>query len=141
MVVQGSLNNIIGQSLSLNRAILLNASVFIALSLSAYIFYKWAPDSILQYFPEFLRLKNSETETIPFKLWYLIPGICGFTLVMGLPLSIQNIGPAKTFVVLISSQIIFSLGSDYWVFHKTPSLTKLAGALLTLAGAVLSILA
>lgn len=73
-----------------------------------------------------------------FAWWWMLPGILGMIFVMGVPLSIQHIGASQTFVLLVSSQMLFSLGWDYWVLHLAIPWTRIAGIGLAVAGALIA---
>jgi uncharacterized membrane protein YdcZ (DUF606 family) len=52
-------------------------------------------------------------------------------------MALHHIGPSRTFVLLVGSQILLSVVADQWLFGADPSWTKWLGAGLALAGAVL----
>lgn len=130
VVLQGSLNKQIGLQLGLSTAVLINSAVFFLFSLFLFFSTKLYPSL----FPEYLRIKPMNEN---FQTWYLIPGICGFLLVLGLPWSIQKLGVAKSIILLISSQVLIGILWDKFIFHAEPSLLKLVGAVITLLGAIL----
>ncbi len=137
VVLQGILNRKIGGAIGLSSAVFINALVFLALSAGILLASYMKP----QLFPDFLRVpetpwKNA-LEPGGASLWlYWIPGFCGFLLVLGVPFAIQSIGPSKTFVVLVSAQIAFSVLLELVIqSHWNP--WKLLGAALAMAGAYL----
>jgi uncharacterized membrane protein YdcZ (DUF606 family) len=129
VVLQGTLNKKIGESIGLVSAVFINAAIFFILSGILYVVSRWNPSLL----PDFLRPKGSLTIE---KSWYLVPGICGFVLVTGLPIAIRQLGPAKSFILLISSQILVSLIFDHILGNNTTGL-KVAGALLILIGSMM----
>ena len=130
VVTQATLNRQMGSQLGLSTAVAINAAVFLILSLGIYAIAKYTPTIV----PEFFQIQKP---TENFKLSYLIPGTCGFLLVMGLPWSIQTLGPSTSFVLLITAQIILSVILEATTSAAPPSLWKALGALLVLAGATL----
>jgi len=131
VVTQGVLNRKIAGDWGLSSAIFLNAVVLLVISLVFISGAKWMP----QIFPEFLRLQNLEMENA--KWWFLIPGLCGFFIVLGVPWSLQNNGPSKTFILLIVSQVVFSLLFEKFVFESSVSILKIVGACVAVLGAIL----
>lgn len=129
VVLQGVLNRDIGETWGLGSAVLLNAFIFFICALIIFIWGKWAPDSL----PSYLRyIENREI-----KWWYVLPGICGFFLVLGLPWSMKNIGAPRSFILLITVQIVCSVLVDRFVYQGAFNMLKFAGALLAIAGSVL----
>lgn len=131
VVVQGVLNRRIGADWGMPAAVLLNALIFFAVSLALYGWAKFSPEST----PSLLRLPENHVRSM--ELWYLIPGLCGFILVLGMPISLHQNGPTKTFILLIASQIIFSLGLEKFITGEFPGILKISGALLAVIGATL----
>lgn len=134
VVIQGLLNRWIGVQFGLATAVLINAAVFFVLSLCFYAMAHYTPNLV----PEFLQVKSSSE---PFKISFLIPGICGFLLVLGLPWALQNIGTAGTFLTLIATQIFVSFLMDLFYFEMPFSIVKAIGAGLIFVGGLLTILA
>jgi transporter family-2 protein len=133
VVTQGHLNRDISLSLGLPTAVAINAGVFFVFSLLFYVVVRVSPD----FFPDFLRVRTG-MRSIP--LWYLIPGICGFVLVLGLPWAFNNLGSAKTFILLVAAQVLFSLVWDFFISEIPLSKPVFAGAALTLVGASIAVL-
>lgn len=137
VVLQGILNRKIGSTIGLSTAVLINALVFVVLSGALFGLSYLKP----QIFPEFLRLPPSPLKSAladgGAPLWlYWIPGFCGFLLVLGVPFAIHAIGPSKTFVVLVSAQIAFSVLLELAVQSQLNP-WKLLGAGLAMVGAYL----
>jgi len=127
---QAILNRRISESLGLASAVLINASVFFLAALLLWVGTRLVPEL----FPDFLKPGDGEFEA---KVAWIVPGICGFLWVLGAPWALQNLGPSRTFILLIGSQIVLSVLADKWVFDLEPGWTKWLGAALALAGAVL----
>jgi uncharacterized membrane protein YdcZ (DUF606 family) len=132
VVAQATINKGMAGHFGLASAVALNAAVFFALSLGIYLIAKYTPALV----PEIFRLKSTSGAW----LWlYLLPGICGFTLVMGLPWSIELIGPSASFILLIASQVLVGLLIEFMQSGSTLSVAKLLGAGLVLLGSGLII--
>ncbi len=133
VLTQGILNRQIGAAWGLSTAVLINAAVFFLLSAGLFLLGKYWPGVL----PEFLRYRDAGTG---FKMTFLIPGICGFILVLGLPWALQNIGPSKSFLLLIASQILASLITDQWIFSQPVPAMKWLGGAITIVGAAVVVL-
>ncbi len=132
VVLQATLNRAIGHNHGLATAVLINAVVFFVLSLGFFLTGKYNPDLV----PEFLRFRES---SVPYSWYYLIPGACGFFLVLGLPYAIHHIGPSLSFLLLIASQVVVSLAFEIYLSGNVPSLLRLMGAALIVVGSILVI--
>ena len=137
VVLQGILNRKIGGTIGLSTAVFINALVFLILSAALLATSYLKP----HLFPEFLRVPSvswkNALEQSNTSLWlYWVPGFCGFLLVLGVPFAIHSIGPSKTFVVLVSAQIAFSVLLEIAVQSELNP-WKLLGAGLAMAGAYL----
>lgn len=130
VVAQASLNKQIAVQYGLLSAVLLNAAVLFSLSLLLYVVSKFSPGL----FPDFFQPKIS---TDPLNWSYLIPGVCGFLVVLGLPWSLQKLGASNSFLILIAAQIVVSLLLEIYRTQSLPHGLKLAGALLIIAGGAL----
>jgi uncharacterized membrane protein YdcZ (DUF606 family) len=129
VVLQGGTNRKIGSLWGLSTAVLINASLLFALSAIFFGILRWSPDT----FPAFLRPRTSP-ETPGW--WCLLPGFCGFCIVVGLPWSIQTLGAGKSFILVITAQICAGLIWDFVSVGVAPSLWKVLGAGLTLLGSL-----
>jgi bacterial/archaeal transporter family-2 protein len=72
-----------------------------------------------------------------FRVWWLVPGIVGFLIVLGLPWSVQRIGALSTFVMLVGAQMLASALWDRFAGGIPLSPSRILGALCTVAGVVL----
>jgi bacterial/archaeal transporter family-2 protein len=75
-----------------------------------------------------------------FQLWWIIPGLCGLTLVAGLPWAVERIGALQTFVVLVAAQILFSIVWDQFAEGIAVTTPRVIGAALAIAGAAVTTL-
>ncbi len=75
-------------------------------------------------FPAFLRPGAAGLDV---NATLVVPGLCGFVLVLGAPWAMQNVGPSKTFVLLVGAQIVLSVLADKWIFDLDVAWTKWLG--------------
>lgn len=130
ILLQSVLNKQFSAVYGLSFAVFVNALVFAVLSFLVFILAQKNPLS----FPEFLPPRLSHFE---FKMWHLIPGICGFGIVLLTPWSIQHLGAAPVFILIISSQLILGSLWDYFVNNVYLSPIKLLGLLFVMIGSYL----
>jgi len=126
-VVQAGLNRKIAGHWGLSTAVLLNSlGIFIVSGI-----FLWLCASKIISVPDFM-LPRLDLKT--FQLWYLIPGVLGFSLVLGIPLGIYRIGALQIFLGLIFAQIVTSFMWDWWVEGITFSWNRVIGGLLAFLG-------
>lgn len=130
VLCQAILNRQVSESLGLATVVLINAGVFFAAAALLWLGTRVMPDV----FPDFLKPGSAGLDA---RASLIVPGLCGFVLVLGAPWALQKVGPSKTFVLLVGSQILLSVLADKWIFDLDPAWTKWLGASLALAGAVL----
>lgn len=133
VVCQAILNWQFSESLGLATAVLINAGVFFAAAAMLWLGTRLMPDL----FPDFLKPGPAGFEA---NATLLVPGLCGFLLVLGAPWSLQKVGPSMTFVLLVGAQIVLGVFADKWIFDLDPAWTKWLGAGLALVGAVLVVM-
>lgn len=132
VVMQSGLNRKIGSLYSLPIAVLLNSMVLTTLGICVYLFSR----------------RNADAETVEtfvgalskFQWWYVIPGMLGYCLILGLPFSVSRVGALRTFLVLLVAQIAFSVLWDAYVEGYPITLPKLVGAAISLTGIAVVIL-
>lgn len=123
-VLQAGLNRRISAHWGIGGAVLMNALVLAVLA-------------IILYFSG--ALSNSKISISDFKIWFVVPGFLGLTLVAGLPLAISRWGALNTFLWLIASQIVASAFWDFLVEGQPFSWKKLAGGAIAIVGAWLAV--
>ena len=72
-----------------------------------------------------------------FRGWWLVPGLVGFLIVLGLPWAVQRIGALSTFVALVGAQMLASAAWDRLAGGIPLSAPRVLGAICTVAGVVL----
>ena len=118
-VAQAGLNRRIAGEWGLSWAVLFNTLVLLLIVLACLGLGYWA----------------GKFSFSSIKWWYLIPGIAGFIIVAGLPLSVARVGAMSTFMFLIAGQMIFSALWDKGFEGIPVSLPRVVGAVLVMAGA------
>ena len=73
-----------------------------------------------------------------FRWWWIIPGLLGFVLVLGLAVSIGRIGAIQTIAISIAAQIFTSIAWDMFTGDHEINKLRLLGAGVTLFGAVVA---
>ncbi len=134
VVAQGVLNRQIADHWGLSSTVFLNAIVFLVVSLLWIGFEKIFPQMLPDY------LKQPHSDLYRFKWWFVVPGICGFLIVLGIPWSVQINGPSKTFIMLIASQIILSLLYEKFLMGSPLSVMKISGAFIAMFGTALVVM-
>lgn len=132
-VLQAGMNKNIADYWGFPASLLLNGFLFLIFNLVFFLLVKLSPNN----FPESFIYNGHFSQ---FKWWWLIPGLMGFTLVMGLALSIAKIGAVQTFVISIVAQVAASFAWDIFYEGKEMTLLRVVGALIALLGAVLATL-
>lgn len=72
--------------------------------------------------------------------WYFIPGCLGMLFVMGMPVSFNELGASRTFIILVASQLLFGLLWDRLVLHLEFPWTRIVGVAVALCGALIATL-
>lgn len=130
-VIQSGLNKMISDHWGFSSALLLNGLVFLVFNLLLFAAVYFQP----QIFPMSYRLQG---DLFDFKLWWVLPGFCGFMLVMGLAVSLSQVGAVQTFVICIAAQIVCSLLWDFLVEGQHIATARWIGTLVTFLGAFLA---
>ncbi|PIR21727.1 MAG: hypothetical protein COV44_11695 [Deltaproteobacteria bacterium CG11_big_fil_rev_8_21_14_0_20_45_16] len=136
-VIQGAFNQRVGQVLDLNLAILINSLVVLVISALVYVLARSFP----QILPNAFATRSFEWNQLTQLGWRVIlPGLCGFTIVAGIPWALSRLTALKVFFLIVVSQIFFSFLWDYFVLEVTLSGKRLVGVLVALAGVLITIL-
>jgi len=125
----------VGSAMDLNTAVLINSAVVLLISGSFYLFARTFPQAVGTFF----RPQEFDFQKISDLGWkILLPGLCGFTIVMGIPWAMSKIGALKVFLAMIFAQIVFSVMWDFWVDGVPLSAKRIVGGLITLVGAIVA---
>lgn len=124
-ILQGGFNRNMSNNMSLTSALLIGNVLVLLYSLILYVGVYKFPDS----FPEMFRLRDSLPN---FKWWYIIPSICGFIIISGIPLGISKIGAVKVTVLIVVAQMITSIIWDLSVEKLPVNTMKALGLFFSL---------
>ncbi len=130
-VFQAGLNKEIAGSLGYTSSMLFNGTFFLLFNLAFFLIVFAKP----QWFPQDFTIQGQLSD---FRIWWLLPGLLGFALVLGLAVAVGKIGAAQTFVITIAAQICASLLWDIFDGSFVLNKWRIIGAVLTLTGAILS---
>lgn len=128
-VAQATLNKEIAQGTGLAAATALNMAVAAAL---AFAFALWCALR-----GEAAGPMRWSVDASAFRAWWLVPGLVGFLIVLGLPWSVQRVGALSTFVALVGAQMLASALWDHFAGGIPLSAGRIGGAVCTVAGVVL----
>ena len=132
-VWQAGMNKVVADSLGFTASLLFNGLFFLAFNFLFFVLVFLKPQHFSQEFTIQWAFQD-------FKWWWVVPGFMGFALVMGLAVSVGRIGAVQTFVISIAAQIGASIAWDIWQGEHEINKLRLAGAAITLLGAILSTL-
>ncbi|XXF76915.1 DMT family transporter [Myxococcaceae bacterium GXIMD 01537] len=131
VVVQGGLNRRLAGQWGLVGATVVNTFVVLAVVLSLYALTRTAPGMLPQGFG------GGSGASAGFSWWYLLPGVCGAIIVLGMPLAIGRMGAVHSVLLLIAAQLLTSLAWDALVEGRPPTLARVVGIAITFAGAAI----
>lgn len=131
-VLQNAINKNISSRVSLPLSLLVNNAFVLLLSVLLFFAARAIPAESL---PEIFRPKGSMAD---FSVRYLVPGLCGFLLITLAPWAIQRAGATRVFIGIVVAQIVMSMLWDFLVEAIPFTPTRLVGALLAVAGAILA---
>lgn len=130
-VMQGGLNRILASEYGLSVATLNNACALIFLGVAFFFAVRFFP----QCFPHFFQATD---KSFQFKMWYIVPGFLGISLVIGMPWIISKVGSTQLFIGMICGQLIGSLVWDAIVEGISFSFVRLAGVVCAFLGVLLA---
>ena len=130
-VLQGGMNKSISGQYGIAGATVLNSLLVLVFAVGIY-FVVNHPKSP---FPPYMKLPEGWTGV--FRWWYVLPGLCGCLVVLGIPLGIIHIGAMQTMVFMICAQVVASMAWDLWVENIALSELRVLGGALVMGGAVL----
>lgn len=111
-ILQGGFNKGMSEPLGLAHGLLIGNILVLVYSLFLYFGVIKFPDL----FPEYFRVKAPLSS---FKWWYIIPSICGFVIISGIPMGMVKLGAVKVTVLIVVAQMVTSILWDLTV-EKLP---------------------
>jgi bacterial/archaeal transporter family-2 protein len=132
-VWQAGMNKVVADSLGFTASLLFNGVFFLVFN-GLFFLIVWGRPSA---FPSEFAIRLAFED---FKWWWLLPGLMGFALVMGLAVSVGRIGAVQTIVISVAAQVFASIIWDMWDGDFQLNQWRLIGAGLTLVGAVIATL-
>lgn len=127
-VLQGTLNRRVAVQWTLPGAAMINAMVMVLAAAAVFgVAYAQAGS-----------MAAMRSQVAPFAWWFAVPGVLGLGIVIGIPWAMSELGALAAFALIIASQLVASAAWDALVEHKPLDGVRLAGALLTFAGAMLA---
>ncbi len=133
-VWQAGMNKVVADSLGFTASLLFNGVFFLVFNFIFFVYVYMKPDVLPSEFSIHWAFSD-------FKWWWIVPGFMGFALVMGLAVSIGRIGAVQTIAVSIAAQVFASIAWDAYSGDFELNQWRVAGALVTLLGAVVATLA
>src|SRR5579884_4312137 len=98
-VLQAGLNKRIAASIGLGRTLLINGVVLLVMAGVLYVAVRAFPRVL----PE--ELSAHAGGKLSPALFWLVPGVCGFFLVLGIPVAMERMGAAVVYVLLVGTQM------------------------------------
>lgn len=130
-VLQNTFNRQIATSLGLPFTLIMNGITLFVGSLLLFL--------ILRFLPATAVADLYQEKTISGFPWRaFLPGLLGFFIVATAPWAIEKMGATRVFIGIIVAQIVMSLLWDYFAESIPFSTSRLLGAGLALAGAILA---
>ena len=129
-VLQIGLNKQLGQQYGL--ASVLGVNALMILLASGLLFF-----ATLFFTSRFGPFMAGNGGTVSFKLWHLLPGLFGFSVIFGLPYCMNQIGALPVFIIFVTAQTVASMLWDIGVEKMPFAFTKLLGAMIALVGVFL----
>lgn len=127
-VLQVALNKRIASVMGLTQAVILNALVLLVFAFAFWLYARGARQDLGDWMSGSGGLGD-------FKWWWIVPGLCGMTLVAGMPWAAEKVGALQVFVVLVAAQMLFGTVWDHYVEGVTATVPRVVGAGLAIAGA------
>lgn len=129
-VFQGTINRLVSEDLGLSKAVHLNNIVVFIIGILFFYVVRFFP----QWFPAFIRPKDGWGHL---SWWYIIPGLCGFAIVAGVPYAISKLGALRVFIVIVAAQVITSIIWDYYKEGIPVTSTRLIASVLAILSVII----
>lgn len=123
-MLQGTLNRQIAAQWGFVGTAFLNTLIILVIVSILYIASRWYPELL----PRVLHDKGSFSR---FSWWYIIPGLCGLFIILGMPWVIGKIGALNLFMGFVAAQLFGSLIWDACMEGIPLSVIRVAGVALS----------
>lgn len=111
-ILQGGFNLKMSTPLGLVHSVFIGNILVLLYSIVFYFIVSKSPEN----FPDFFRIKAPLTS---FKWWYIVPSLCAFIIILGIPIGISRLGAIKVTVLIVVAQMMTSIFWDVFV-DKVP---------------------
>ena len=128
-VAQAAMNRLIAERSGLALAAILNTSVAVACSLGLLTYCLASAQRT--------GLLRVSFDAASFRAWWLLPGLFGFSIVVGLPWAVSKAGALPTFVSLVAAQMVTSALWDRVAYGVPLNASRTVGAVLAVASVLL----
>jgi bacterial/archaeal transporter family-2 protein len=129
-VAQVTLNSRVAGQSGLPTAAVINMTVGITLAASFATWSVWRGSGAGLY--------RFQLEPSAMRWWWVLPGVFGFSLVVGMPWAAQKLGALATFVALIGAQMVAGMAWDRWALGTPLTVPRVLGAAFAMAGVALT---
>lgn len=133
VVAQGGINRRLAGQWGLVGTALVNTLVVLVVALGLYALTRTAPELLPQ---SFVGTGNGGGSR-GFSLWYLLPGLCGVLIVLGMPWAIGRMGAVQSALLVIAAQLLASLVWDAMVEGRPATLARVVGSAIAFLGAAI----
>ncbi len=130
-VLQGGLNRQITKDWGLATAIFLNSALLLLITFCFALVCHFYP----QFFPDSFPPKFGSSS---WRWWFVLPALCGFTLIAGIPFAIPKLGAAGVFLCIMLGQVTFSMIWDLKVEQIPLEPKRLIGISLAALGLIIT---
>jgi len=127
VVLQSGMNKNISQQWGFAATVLIGAIGYLVFNLIFLSLTYYRP----QWFPAEYLPKGSFSD---FRWYWVLPGLFGFSLVMGITVSISQIGAVSAILLSIASQVVTSMLWDKFIDDRPLGAMKIAGAVIACIG-------
>jgi transporter family-2 protein len=133
IVLQAGANRVLARSWSLSAVLAVGGVVLTLASVALWGLARVSPAAV----PDIFRVREGGP---PVAWWFWIPGLLGFSIVAGIPYAISRIGALPSMALVIAAQLGGSLLWDMWMEGQAITWLRLAGAVVTMAGALITMM-
>jgi len=130
MVCQGIINKKIYEEWGVTTTVVLNSMLILLVSAVFWLVSLYLPQDTADAI-------HRQGKSREWSWTFLIPGLIAYPVVAGVPISIEKIGPASTFVLLVVAQVVVSMLWEHVSGERDISAMNILGACLAIGGVIL----